>query len=75
MIEVPVYKNGTRIVPPVLTAPIEVMIRADGDLNPVSVKIEYDKDGLHFMNNWGMAHLREGDLIEKSDSVLPPMHD
>ena len=71
----PVYKNGARIAPPVLTAPIEVMIRADGDLNPVLVKIEYDKDGLHFLNNWGMCSLREGDLIETSDSVLSSMHD
>ncbi len=71
----PVYNNGKKIVPPVLTAPIEVMIRAEGDLNPVLVKIEYDKDGLHFLNNWGMCSLREGDLIETSDAVLSSMHD
>lgn len=70
MIQVPVYKNGTRIVPPVLTAPIEVMIRVDGQLNPVSVKIEYDEDGLHFFNQWGMAHLKE-EPHEKSDTLLP----
>lgn len=71
----PVYKNGVKVVPPVLTAPIEVMIRAEGDLNPVLVKIEYDEDGLHFLNNWDMCSLREGDLIETSDSVLSSMHD
>lgn len=59
-----VYKDGARIAPPVLTAPIEVMIRVDGNLNPVTVKIEYDEEGLHFFNQWGMATLREDNLIE-----------
>jgi len=75
-----VYKDGTRIVPPVLTAPIEVMIRVDGNLNPVIVKIEYDEDGLHFLNQWGMATLSEknageGEIVEKSNDVLPTLHD
>lgn len=75
-----VYKDGARIVPPVLTAPIEVMIRVDGNLNPVIVKIEYDEDGLHFFNQWGMATLSEkntgeGEVIEKSNDVLPALHD
>lgn len=76
MIQVPVYKNGARVAPSVLTTPCEVVLATKNRMfQPQTIKIEYDEDGLHFLTNWGMCSIRKEDLIEKSDSILPPMHD
>lgn len=75
------FKDGLRVVPPVLTVPFEIVVATDNvNLPPQQVKIEYDEDGLHFITNLGMATLNEknvgeGEIIEESNDVLPALHD
>lgn len=58
------FKNGLRVVPPVLTAPFEVVVAGESqDLPQQTVKIEYDEDGLHFITDWGMTTINSTTLI------------
>ena len=73
------FKDGLRVVPPVLIAPCEIVVRVDGNLNPIVVKIEYDEEGLHFLNEWGMVTLSnnviEVNLDESQSEVhVPELH-
>lgn len=68
------FKDGLRVVPPVLIAPFEII--AANDKKQMPIKIEFDEDGLHFLTPWGMAtlnekNLQEGEAIETSSAVLP----
>ncbi len=63
------FKDGLRVVPPVLIAPFEIV--AANDKEQVPIKIEFDEDGLHFLTPWGMCGIRKEDLYETSNPVLP----
>lgn len=68
------FKDGLRVVPPVLIAPFEIVVaRETQELPPQSVKVEYDEDGLHFITNWGMCSIRKEDLYEEDSATLPPV--
>lgn len=63
------FKDGLRVVPPVLMAPFEIVVANEKEQAPI--KIEFDEDGLHFLTPWGMCSIRKEDLYETSNSVLP----
>ena len=73
------FKDGMRMVPPVLMAPFEIVVAGE-NLPQQVVKVEYDEEGLHFLTNWGMCgiskeQIGEGKIVEESKTALPPMHD
>ena len=64
------FKDGLRVVPPVLIAPFEVVVaRESQDLPPQTVKIEYDEDGLHFITDWGMTTINSSALILEQEDI------
>lgn len=70
------FKNGTRVVLPIMDVPTEIVISVpDGSLPAIAVKIEYDNEGLHFLTPWGMCGITK-EVIENAESstVLPELH-
>lgn len=59
------FKDGMKIVPPVLVAPFEIVVAGE-NLPQQVVKVEYDEEGLHFLTQWGMQTIRKEDLNEGS---------